>query len=95
MEGETRGGCLSLLRARGGALCNTNGGWEKVTLLVDSGASDTVIPPSICSAAPLQHESLVGTKYEVANGADVDNLAERACTMRTSTEDERGFAMLF
>ena len=30
-----------------------DGGWEKITLIVDSGASDTVMPLKVCRAAEI------------------------------------------
>ena len=51
--------------------------WEKVVLTVDSGASDTVLPPSIARLVPLMRTSKVGTEYEVANGAVIYNLGEK------------------
>jgi hypothetical protein len=56
--------------------------WEKVTLTVDSGASDTVLPPRMLSWVPLEHTEKTGSEYEVANGASVYNLGERRCIMR-------------
>ena len=56
--------------------------WEKLTLTVDSGASDTVIPPGCCTWAALHHTNKVGNEYEVANGAVVHNLGERRFIMR-------------
>ena len=58
--------------------------WERVVLTVDSGASDTVIPPGVCSLAVLHHTEKVGTEYEVANGGIIENLGERRCLMRLS-----------
>ena len=58
--------------------------WERIILTVDSGASDTVVPPSVCSLAPLHHTEKVGTEYEVANAAVLENLGERRCQMKTS-----------
>ena len=43
-----RPGHLDVLRERSPQLSAINsGGWEKATLIVDSGASDTVIPPKV------------------------------------------------
>ena len=53
--------------------------WEKLVLTVDSGASDTVVPPSICSLAPLHMTCKVVVEYEVANGAVIDTLGEIEC----------------
>jgi hypothetical protein len=51
--------------------------WERIVLTVDSGASETVVPPDVASCLPLLHTSQVGTEYEVANGGVVVNLGER------------------
>ena len=56
--------------------------WEKVTLTVDSGASDTVIPPHYLRWCAISHTEKVGTEYEVANGENVYNIGERRCIMR-------------
>ena len=58
--------------------------WEKLTLTVDSGASDTVVPPQFCSWPTSLHTDKVGTEYEVANGQVVYNLGERRCTIKAS-----------
>ena len=58
--------------------------WEKVTLTVDSGASDTVIPPECLPWLEMFHTNKVGTEYEVANGEIVHNLGERRCIMKMS-----------
>ena len=51
--------------------------WEKLVLTVDSGASDTVVPPSVCSLAPLHMTNKVGVEHQVANGAVIDNVRKR------------------
>ena len=56
--------------------------WEKVTLTVDSGASDTVIPPHYLRWCAISHTEKVGTEYEGANGENVYNIGERRCIMR-------------
>ena len=58
--------------------------WEKLTLTVDTGASDTVVPPNFCSWSMIFHTDKVGTEYEVANGQVVHNLRERRCVMKVS-----------
>jgi hypothetical protein len=69
--------------------------WERVVLTVDSGASDTVLPPSIASNVPLLHSSRVGTEYEVANGGVVVNLGERKAEMRLKESDTSSMIMSF
>ena len=70
-------------------------GWKKVTLMVDSGASDTVIPPSVCSLAQLHHTPKVGIEYECANGAPLQNLGERRCDMKAGDGKSPQMAMAF
>ena len=50
--------------------------WEKLTLTVGSGASDTVVPPRFYSCSTIFH-----TEYDVVNGDLVHNLGERRCTI--------------
>ena len=71
--------------------------WEKFTLLVDSGARDTVVPQSVCQAATLHWTNKVGVKYEIANGDTLHNLGERRCMMKTAEdeEDNSAFVMAF
>ena len=63
-------------------------GWEAVELAVDSGASETVVPPHV-----LQHINITpgdaqqrGVMYEVANGQRIPNLGERLFTGATHAE---------
>ena len=51
-------------------------------LTVDSGASDTVGPPSVCSLAPFHMTNQVGVECEVANGAVVENLGAKRVQMK-------------
>ena len=69
-------------------------GWEKLTLLVDSGASDTVVPLHVCSAAKLYKTSKVGIEYEIANGESLENLGERRCVLKTSVDQPDNMAMM-
>ena len=67
--------------------------WEKLTLTVDSGASDTVVPPSVCrSAQLLKTGEKFGIEYEIADGSSIENLGERHCLMKT-TEATNGSSM--
>ena len=69
--------------------------WERVVLTVDSGASDTVLPPNIACNIPLSHSSRVGIEYEVANGAVVVNLGERKAEMKLREDDTSSMLMSF
>ena len=58
--------------------------WEKLTLTVDSGASDTVAPPTVCKGAQLHKDGeKYGIEYEIADGSSIENLGERHCLMKT------------
>ena len=70
-------GSANVLRERNPQLSAINDeGWERITLIVDSGASDTVIPPKACRAAEIRHSSEVGTEYEVADGGVAKNMGK-------------------
>ena len=69
--------------------------WERVVLTVDSGASDTVMPPSVARNAQLLASPKVGTEYEVANGQVVVNLGEKRCEMKTGSNSSNCFMMSF
>ena len=68
------------------ALCaaNEKPQWERVVLTVDSGASDTVIPPSVACNVPLVNTLKTGIEYEVANGGVITNLGERQAKVKMS-----------
>ena len=61
--------------------------WEEISLAVDSGASETVIPEGTVKAAKLvQSEgSRRGVEYEVANGHRIPNLGQK--TFKGLTEE--------
>ena len=56
--------------------------WERIIVTVDSGASDTVLPPSIARRIPMLRSTKVGTRDEVANGGIIENLGEKICSLR-------------
>ncbi len=59
--------------------------WEEITITVDSGASETVVPHKMAQHIPIESSSasLRGAKYEVANGGIIDNKGERRCILET------------
>ena len=59
-----------------------DGGWERITLIVDSGASDTVIPPKVCRAAEIRHSRNVGTECEVVDGGVAKNMCDKQSEMK-------------
>ena len=69
--------------------------WERVVLTVDSGAAETVIPPSVARNLPLLHSSLVGTEYEVANGGVIINLGEKRAEVVTKLGNAVSMLMNF
>ena len=84
-----------MFREKNPQLNGFNHGWELVTLIVDSGASDTVVPPTVCRAAAMRMSNKVGTTYEVADGSEAKNLGERVCEMKTSEHATGGMEMSF
>ena len=73
-----RPGRLDVFRERNPQLSAINDGeWERVTLIVDSGASDILIPPKVCRAAGIRNSSKVGTEYEAADGGVARNSGEK------------------
>ena len=69
-----RPGRIDVLRERNPQLSAINdGGWERITLIVDSGASDTVIPPKVCGAAEIRKSRKLGTEYEADDGGVARN----------------------
>ena len=69
--------------------------WERLVLTVDSGASDTVIPPSVACNLPLLHSPRVGIEYEVANGGVLVNMGERQGKVIMSRDSDCPFLMSF
>ena len=58
--------------------------WVEIEITVDSGACETVMPPSLCSGISiLQSVCSHGAEHEVANGETIPNLGERRCHMMT------------
>ena len=92
------GSSMFFLAEKKGVLNTIAPAWEKLTLTVDSGASDTVVPPSVCLAAPLMRGIKFGIEYEIADGNTVENWGERACLIKTSesaTTDADALEMQF
>ena len=89
-------GSANVLRERNPQLSAINdGGWEKITLIVDSGACDTVMPPQVCRAAEIRHSSKLGTEYEVADGGAANHLGEKLCEMKINERDSTGLEIAF
>ena len=54
-------------------------GYEKVTIIVDSGAADTVGPKKVGDELPIKptRASKLGINYKAANGTSIRNCGER------------------
>ena len=54
-------------------------GWIKVSAIMDSGAAESVAPPSVCHHLPMQESagSKRGQEYHTANGAKLVNQGQR------------------
>ena len=67
---------------------NSDPAWEVVELAVDSGASETVIPPDLLQFVdtPPSEASRRGVMYEVANGQRIPNLGEKLFVGASHTE---------
>ena len=61
--------------------------WERVTITVDRGSSETVIPKDFCRSVPVipSAGSKEGVEYEVASGEKIANEGER--TLQIMTEE--------
>ena len=55
------------------------GNWEKVSVTVDSGAIDSVVPDTVAKGVPKRetNASRNGLKYRAANGTPIDNEGEK------------------
>ena len=69
-----------------------SGEWEYLESIVDSGATVTVIPPSVGRdyAILAGEASKAGVMYEVANGEEIPNLGEKLMPVLTAEGSRRG-----
>ena len=89
---------LNVLKYIGGPLSMTkeNGAWQQLIITVDSGASESVAPPTSASNVPIEDSpgSRGGVTYEVANGEIISNLGQKNCVVHArggSTEQLLSF----
>ena len=54
-------------------------GWETLTMILDSGASVSVVPPSVGGEYDIVcgRAAMAGVKYEIADGSQIPNLGEK------------------
>ena len=72
-------GAVIAIEPEGVCSLRPEGEWEEITLALDSGATETVIPPDILAGHELREGALFkrGVEYEVANGVQIPNMGER------------------
>jgi len=73
-----------------------NGGnWEKTTVIVDSGAVDSVGPPTMAMDVKVRDTpaSRAGLKYRAANGTAIDNQGEKV--IQAITKQDKKIGMTF
>ena len=58
--------------------------WTEIRLTVDSGAGETVVPPSEASNVMTVEGDRKGCRYEVANGEVIRNLGVKQCSIVTN-----------
>jgi hypothetical protein len=68
------------------------GAWERLEVLVDSGATVSVMGPTMGAAYAVQpgEASRAGVMYEVANGEELPNLGEKCMAIHTNEGTVRG-----
>ena len=93
--GRVASGALCGLWARQALSVVQESEWESIVFTVDSGASDTVVSPSVGKGLLLVDTDKVGLEYEVANGGVVVNLGEKHAEVRTSSGAKSSFLMSF
>ena len=54
-------------------------GWEKLQMILDSGASVSVVPPSVGRDYEVVRgeAAMAGVRYEIADGNEIPNLGEK------------------
>ena len=67
-------------------------GWETLTMILDSGASVSVVPPSVGGEYDIVcgRAAMAGVKYEIADGSQIHNLGEKLLPIVTRENTWRG-----
>ena len=73
-------------------LSDSSNEWEYMEAILDSGATVTVIPPSVGKGYDIVRGEAAeaGVKYEVANGEEIPNLGEKLMAVVTAKGTMRG-----
>ena len=67
-------------------------GCEKLQMILDSGASVSVVPPSVGREYEVVRgeAAIAGVRYEIADGNEIPNLGEKLMPVMTREESWRG-----
>ena len=67
-------------------------GWEKLQMILDSGASVSVVPPSVGRDYEVVRgeAAMAGVRYEIADGNEIQNLGEKLLPVVTREDSWRG-----
>ena len=77
-------------------ICPVREGWERLAVVVDSGAAETMCPASMAAnvAVALGDEIKAGVRYTCAGWRNISNLGEKRCLLGTNdSETVRGLTM--
>ena len=78
-------GLKTLIEKRTQSLRPLSDEWEKLTAILDSGASVTVVPPSVGREYEITRgdAAAAGVRYEIADGNEIPNLGEKLLPIMT------------
>ena len=78
-------GLKTLIEKRSQSLRPLSDEWEKLTAILDSGASVTVVPPHVGRDYELTRgdAAAAGVRYEIADGNEITNLGEKLLPIMT------------
>ena len=82
----------AFLERRTQSLMPLASGWEKLQMILDSGASVSVVPPSVGRDYEVVRgeAAMAGVRYEIADGNEIQNLGEKLLPIVTREESWRG-----
>ena len=91
VDGRT-GSAKTFLERRTQTLMPVASGWEKLQMIFDSGASVSVVPPSVGGEYDIVcgRAAMAGVKYEIADGSQIPNLGEKLLPIVTRENTWRG-----
>ena len=85
-------GLKTLIEKRSQSLRPLSDEWEKLTAILDSGASVTVVPPHVGRDYEITRgdAAAAGVRYEIADGNEIPNLGEKLFPIMTREGTWRG-----